>query len=242
MTTVAAAAFSVAVLAAVAQAVTGFGFAMVAVPLLAVAIGPRDAVVAATGLSALLSAYATVRFRGHVAWRPTATISAAAVAAMPFGLLALLWASERMLTGLIGGVLLLSLVFVVRPVRLPRRRRYEVAAGLLSGALLTSTGVNGPPLVVAFHNMQLPPAVFRATLLATLCFQDAVALTALGVVEQVTTAGLVAVAAGLPGLALGWVVGDRVFARFGAEQFRVAILVMLTLSGFLAVWQAVHPA
>ncbi len=240
MTTVVAAAFLIAVVGALAQALTGFGSALLMVPLLASLVGPREAVVVATGLSALVSAYAMRRHRRHVAWGPTVTISAAALVGMPLGLLVMLWLDERFLTGLIGGVLLMSLVVLAGPVQLPRRRAFQAGAGFLSGAMLTSTGVNGPPIVLALHAMEQRPAAFRATLLATLCVQDTVALGALAAAGQVTLVSLVAVVAGVPGLILGWAAGDRLFVRWGNAYFRSAVVALVALSGIVALWQAVQ--
>lgn len=240
MTTVAAAAFFIAVVGTLAQALTGLGSALVMVPLLAFVMGPREAVVVATGLSALMAAYAMRRHRRHVAWGPTVTISAAALAGMPLGLLVLLWLDERLLTGVIGGVLLTSLVVLVRPAQLPRHRVLPAGAGFLSGAMLTSTGVNGPLIVLALRPMKQPPSELRATLLATLCVQDAIALGALAAAGQVTLVGLVAVASGVPGLILGWVAGDRLFARWGNAYFHIAVVAMVALSGMFALWRAVQ--
>jgi hypothetical protein len=163
-----------------------------------------------------------VRHRQQVAWGPVLWISVAALLGMPVGLLALLWLSARTLTVLIGLVLLAFIVVLIRAIHLPQRRAVEATVGFLSGTLLTSTGVNGPPIVAAFHAMRLPPVIFRGTLLATLCVQDVVAVCAFGALGQITPVCLVVMAAGLPGLALGWLVGDRVFARFRGAQFRWA--------------------
>lgn len=239
MTVVASAAFAVAVLAALAQAVTGFGSALLAVPLLTIVVGPHAAVVSVTALSAALSAYAVVRERRHVAWNAVVPTSVAALVGMPLGLLALLWLDTRTLTMFMGLVLLAFVVVLVRGVRLPRSRTVDVGAGFLSGGLLTSTGVNGPPLVAAFQAMDLERATYRATLLAILCVQDLIAVSGFGLLGQITPVCLVVIGAGLPGMALGWAVGDRLFSRFAAGQFRRVVLVMLTLSACVAIGQAV---
>ncbi|HET7358126.1 MAG TPA: sulfite exporter TauE/SafE family protein [Nocardioidaceae bacterium] len=242
MTVVAAVAFVVAVVAALAQAVTGFGSAMLVVPLLTLVVGPQAAVVSATTLSAIMSAYAMIRHRGQVAWGSMLIVSGTALFGMPVGLLALLWLNERILTGLIGGVLLVFLVVLMLGVQLPQRHAVDATAGFLSGTLLTSTGVNGPPLVAALQAMRLPPEIFRATLLAALCVQDLAAVGGFGALGQITPACLVVVTAGLPGLALGWLAGDRLFARLPVGRFRRAVLMMLALSASLAIARAIFPA
>jgi uncharacterized protein len=106
-----------------------------------------------------------------------------------------------------------------------------VAAGALSGALATSTGTNGPPLVIAFHSVDMSPGEFRGTLSAAFAAQGLVALAGFWLTGHLTVdAARVAVAA-LPGLALGWLVGERVFVRTEPDRFRNVVLFMLAASG-----------
>ena len=70
-------------LAAGAQAVSGFGSALVAVPLLALAVAPSTAVVAATVISTLLSAGAWRRESAEVDLPLASTLTHAAVVGIP---------------------------------------------------------------------------------------------------------------------------------------------------------------
>lgn len=164
-------AVALAVLAGTAaQSVTGFGFALLVVPVLTVVAGPQTAVV----------------------------------------------------------------------VMLPPGRRTELTAGALSGALATSVGTNGPPLVVAFQATGMPPGPFRATLAAAFAVQGSVALAtfwAAGLVNaDVGRAWLV----GIPAAVVGALAGDRVFARMDRSRFRGGVLLMLAASGTLALASAVR--
>lgn len=239
MTGIAALAFAVAVAAALAQAVTGFGSALVIVPLLTLVIGPQAAVVSATGMSAIISIYVTVRIHHQVAWKRMLTVSLAAILGMPLGLLALTRFSEKALTILIGVVLLVLVAAILCGLHLPQRWPIEAGVGFVSGGLLTSTGANGPPIAAVFQAMRLPPVTFRATMLASLCVQDTVAIFGFGAVGGISLEVLIVLAAGLPGLLLGWWGGNRLFARFHPNQFRWVVLAMLIISALAAVAQAI---
>lgn len=210
---------------------------MIVVAALAFAVA---AVVSATGMSAVISAYAMARHRDEVPWRPMLTVSLAALTGMPIGLLVLTGFSEKSLTLLIGLVLLVLIAVLARGLRLPRRRPVEAGVGFVSGGLLTSTGVNGPPIVAAFQAMGMPPSAFRATLLASLCVQDVVAVGGFAVIGQFSPVVLTVVGAGLPGLALGWLVGDRIFAQFRPGQLRWAVLAMLGVNAAMTLGQALR--
>jgi uncharacterized membrane protein YfcA len=234
VTEIALGAFAIAALAAFAQSVSGFGSALVAVPLLSVLAGPRTAVVAITVLSIAMTALATVRERRHVQWRVAGTLAAAGLVGMPVGLVLLTALDARALTLVIAALVLVVTVMLargwsVRPGPWARR-----SAGVLSGAMLTSTGMNGPPLVITLQALKLRADAFRATLQAVFCAQDVAAVAGFVAVGQLNRTALVAVAAGLPGLPLGWLLGDRVFTRINQDVFRRVVLGMLVVSALAA--------
>lgn len=221
-------------LAAVVQAVSGFGFALVAVPLLAVVVDPAPAVVATTLVSLLLSAVVLRADRAHVRWRDVGVVSAAGIVGMPVGLAVLARVPERVLTAVIAVVLLASTAILARGLRLPPGRRTEIVVGLTSGALLTSTGMNGPPLVVAFQAQGMAPRPFRGTLSAVFLAQGVAAVALLAAGGQVTAPALAATAVGVPMLALGWLLGDRVFRALDPVAFRRVVLGLLVVSAAIA--------
>jgi uncharacterized membrane protein YfcA len=94
--------------------------------------------------------------------------------------------------------------------------------------------MNGPPLVVMLQAMGLRPHAFRATLQAVFCSQDTAAVVGFAIAGQIDHTVLVAVAAGLPGLPLGWLLGDRVFTGIDPSVFRRVVLAMLVVSAVAA--------
>ena len=221
-------------LAAMVQAVTGFGFALLAVPLLAVAVSPVPAVVATTALSLVVSGAIAVEDRHYIERRDAAVVSLAGVAGMPLGLWIITAVSDRLLTAVIAVVLLVSTLLVMRGLRLPKGGRTEVAVGAASGAMLTSTGMNGPPLVVAFQAQGMPPRRFRGTLSAVFVTQGAAALVLFAALGQIDGAAIDAVIVGLPMLAVGWWVGNRAFHVLAAATFRRLVLLMMIASALVA--------
>lgn len=221
----------VTAVAAAAQAISGFGFSLIAVPLVALLAGPKAAVVGTAIIGPVLTWGIMLRERGNVRWTTVAIVCLAALAGMPVGLYVLSRIGDRGLLIVIGLAVLLIALALWRGLSVPPGRGTEVAAGVLSGALATSTGTNGPPLVIAFHAADMSPGEFRGTLSASFAAQGLVALAGFWLTGHLTAdAGTVAAAA-LPGLALGWLVGERAFARTRADRFRGVVLVMLAASG-----------
>jgi uncharacterized protein len=234
--------FLIVLLAAFAQAVTGFGFALVSVPLLTLATDPRSAVAAEGLISLGVTVLAVVRERAWVRWSNVGWLLACALVGMPLGLLVLRSTPEHVLTGLIAVSVLACTLMVWRRTRLRSGVATVAAVGVLVGALSTATGTNGPPLIAAFQGMGYDRHTFRATLAAVFAGTGVLSVAgfiAVGLVDaRVTRLGLV----GLPGVAIGWLVGDRVFGRIDANGFRKVVLVALTATAAVTLAKAITAA
>ncbi|MEU4626911.1 sulfite exporter TauE/SafE family protein [Actinoplanes sp. NPDC023801] len=226
-------------LAALAQATTGFGFSLLAVPLLSLTAGPVDAVVGSSVLAVLLNAVAVTRDHTEVRWRTARTVLLAGVAGLPFGLLALILLPARVLTMLIAVCVLGGTVAIWRGLRIRAGRTAMATAGFLSGVLTTATGVNGPPMAAAFTAMGLPPRQFRATLAAVFVVVGPIGVAGFVLAGRFTTDSLIIAAAGLPAVAAGWWAGDRLFGRLtDPARFRTVVLCGLTAASVTTLLRA----
>lgn len=223
-------------LAALIQAVSGFGFSLFLVPLLAAVLGPKHTVFLANLLSVAINAAQVVTLREHVAWRTSGTFLAGAVAGMPFGLAVLLVLSPVVLQVVIACVVLAFTVLLARGLRLhDAGRPGDIATGLISGVLNTSTSMSGPPVVLYLQGKRFLPQQFRATATAYFLASAliAVGLLVLGGASKpyLFAAALIS----LPGLALGRIVGNRLFLRMRDAQFVRLVYAVLVLSAISAI-------
>ncbi len=221
--------------AAATQSITGFGFALIVVPGLALLLGPKVAVVAMSSIGVPLVIWNAIRWRRDILVRAAVTTSLAALVGAPIGLYVLTRANDQMLTAAIGVTIIVLTLWLWRGLTLPKGRTTELAAGFTSGALATSVGTNGPPLVIAFQAVGLEPAQFRATLQACFGWQGGIALALFWWQGLVVHDVGVAFLAGAPAAVIGALIGDRLAPRVHAGPFRSAVLGLLALSGGLAV-------
>jgi hypothetical protein len=226
--------FGVVALAAAAQAVAGFGFALIATPLVAVLAGPKAAVVGLTMVGLVLVAQLSLRGRGHVDRSTVGAVTVAAIVGMPLGLFVITHADDRVLTIAIAVAVIAFSLLLWRGERFPVGRGTEAAAGFTAGILSTSTGTSGPPIVIALSAKELEPAVFRATISAIFLVQGAAALVFFAIGGQITRDAVSVALVGLPGVIVGSIVGERGFRRLDARTFRRVVLGMLFLSGVVA--------
>jgi hypothetical protein len=232
------AAFLIVAVASAAQTIIGFGSALLAVPLLAVVADAQTAVVGMSLVGLVPTALIAVRDRTAVHWRTAGLVLLAAVVTMPLGLLVLIWAPDRLLTGFIAVVVLGCTYLVWRPPRIPSGPGPLVAVGGITGLLTTSTGTNGPPLVAAFRALGYSPRSFRATLAAVFLGTGVVGVAGFVLAEAVTFRVVLVTVVGLPGAVLGWLIGDRFFARMPTVTFGRVVLIALVICSLLALGRA----
>lgn len=213
--------------ASAAQAASGFGSALVAVPIFALAIDTRTAVVATTALGFILTAGSGWKERTHVQIVTARRMFLASLVGMPLGLVLLARLDSRWLSLTIA-VSVLVLVFLLWcEVALPRGVGVERGAGLVSGVLLTATGMNGPPVVLALQALNYPARRFRATLQGIFVGQDLIAVIAFGVLGFLDREVAVVVFGGVFGIPLGWLAGDRLLRMMTERQFRIVVMLVL---------------
>ncbi len=116
-------AFVAVLVAAAGQAITGFGFVLMAVPLITLLTDPRTAVVSCTTLGLLITSLGWFEDRAAVDWRPIVGIIAGAVVGIPLGLVVFASLPVDALGLAIGVVVLFFTALLAVRVRLPGGRR-----------------------------------------------------------------------------------------------------------------------
>ena len=140
----------VTLLSALVQGTVGFGSAVLAVPLLSL-VDPRLAPVPQM-LSVLpLTVWAALREWSRVDWGGVGWVLLGRVPGLGLGMLLLSLANERVLDGLIGGLVLLSVMLLWLRPRLTRSALTDCCAGAISGAAGYVSGIGGPPLALLFR-------------------------------------------------------------------------------------------
>lgn len=222
--------------ASCAQVITGFGYSLLSVPLLGLIVGPVDAVVGSGILVTLVNLVVAVRDREHVRWPIARTVLVAGPAGLPIGLWVLHVLPARALSIVIAVVVLGGTVAIWRGLRLSPSPITIAGAGLLSGILTTSVGVNGPPMAAVFSAMAMPPRPFRATLAAIFVPVGLGGVIGFALTGAISHRAWLLVAIGIPAVAAGWLTGDRIFTRL--TSFRTVVLCALVLASAITLARA----
>ena len=229
-------------LATALQAATGFGFALLAGPVVFVALPPARGVALLLILGVVVNLLVLLGERRRAEVDPG--VAVALVAALPglvVGALILRVVPADALRVAIGVVVLALVAARLRPRRhVPRRDpgpQAAALAGLAAGALTTSTTTNGPPLALWLAGRGLPPAVVRDTASTAFLALDVVGLVAvLAIVGAGTSlADARLLLALLPAVLVGHRAGRWLFRRLPGHRYEQVLLVAVATTGLVSV-------
>lgn len=227
------AAVAIAFLAAACQSLTAFGFALVTVPLLALAWEVKPAVVTSTVLGTLILLPLLYEVRGRVPVGRVMPILIGSMAGIPLGVLILeridVMALEIVvaIVVIVGSLLIYfspGLRFTQPPAPL------SLVVGGLSGVLRAATSMGGPPVILYALTLEREVERFRAILLAVFLPTSIVTIAALAIAGRVTGDVLLVSVVAQPAVVLGSLTGRWARARVSEEVFRLVVLVFLFAS------------
>jgi uncharacterized protein len=253
MTVLAVAAAGAVMAGAALQSAIGFGFALVAAPLLyAAAPSPEQAVGLMTllGLEVSLLTLLAERRRPEPVWADVVAVVAWSLPGALAGVAVLRALDAVALQLLVTAGVLIALAVNLRAERrapaaragssAPRAPWARPLAGMSSGALNTSTSTGGPPVVLLLMTRGLRPHVVRDTLTTSFVGLALVAAAALALTgTRAAAPDATWVAALVPLTAAGQLAGRPVFSRLAAarsyERVLTLVLVATVAAGLLSV-------
>ncbi len=211
------------------QSATGFGFALIASPVLVGAYGGAAGISALTLVSIGVNVLTLATERRPLAgdWPRAALLVGCYLPGAALGALVLRVADPGLLDVLVAGSVLLAVASRLLPdgrqVVLP-----AAPAGLVAGTFGMATGVSGPPLLLHLLHRGASPERTRDTLAAIFLATGVLGLGILalaGVLELPDAIGLLFLA-----VAVGHVLGRRLFARMGPTAYERVVLATMAAS------------
>lgn len=222
-------------LGAAAQQLVGFGFALLAMPLLTVLIGPQDAV-AVEALGSLVGGGAMAWSLRRLVDRPRLRrMILGALPGLPLGALALGLLPDAPLRVAVAGAVLVMVVVLARGFHLQGERpATEVGAGAVAGALGASIGIAGPPVVLVLQAARLEQHRFRATTVAFFTVTNVATMALLVGTGLVGLDAWPAAAVAVPAAVVGNRACEGLAERVPPERFRPIVLATLVVAAAIA--------
>lgn len=232
-------------IAAALQRAVGFGFALLAVPLMAFVVPTKSAVVIVFLNGTVTCAWIALRLRRRIEWPTTRRLGLGAIVGAPIGVIILSVISATTLRLALGVTTCLAAVWIVVSSRLVRpepvvpHRSTTFAMGFASGVINTSLATNGPPLVYELRRTGFHDDRFRATISAVFLLSNLIGLPLLALAGLISAFDLGLAASSLVPCVAGIVVGSRISSRMEPSHFAWAVDILLMVTGLLTISKAI---
>ena len=217
------------------QGAVGFGFALVAVPILVLVdpgLVPGPFLVAGVCLSLLVA----WREREHAQWDEVGWASLGRMGGAVVGAVVIAVVAESTRGVVVGLAVLAAVAISLAGLTVPLRRSSFVGAGATSGVMGTVAGLDGPPMALLYQHH--PGHHVRANLARFFVigsFQSAFTLSFVGAfgVEQALLGMLL-----VPGTLVGYLVSGRLIPVLDKGWTRSAILAISAVGGLAVLLRA----
>jgi uncharacterized membrane protein YfcA len=231
-----AVAAAISLVSGAARGFSGFGSAMIYIPLVAAVYEPRVAAATMVLIDFVCAFPLAVRAVPHCNWREVVPISIAAAVAVPIGTWVLLVDDPVMLRWIIAGVVIVLLAVVASGWRYHGRPRLPatIGVGLLSGLGSGAVQIAGPPVIIYWLGGSGQAAFVRANLMVYFTFIDVIGCVAY-FRQGLFTREVIALSLllGLPFI-LAMIAGVRWFGMASERSFRRVAYAIIAASALVS--------
>lgn len=225
--------------ASVVRGFTGFGLALVAVPLIQFILPVTDTAV----FIALINMIFSIIYYRH---------SKAVVKGQPLGLMAL-WTGIGVASGTVilkfvnpayiqlgwGVLIIFIVVALVHGINLHIRsdRSAMTLSGLFGGLLAGATGISGPPVAIILSSMNTPREKFNAIISIFILFAVTYALIFYMISGLIRIDTVMLALCCIPALLAGLYTGDKLASRISQKTFAAIVYVVLLIMGVITLFK-----
>lgn len=221
-------------LASFIQGVTGFGFALIAVPLLSFFIPELRNITPIIVICSLITNIIIVyKSRSHIDFKRIMYLVIFAIIATPIGTYMLICVNVKILKLIIGIVSVITAFFMIKDfkIKIKNERISYGVVGVLSGILNGSAGLSGPPIVLFLTNQNTEKDVFRANLTFFGLITNVFAVILFCSEGIINVSVLHFTIVYLLALVIGALVGIVVSAKINEHIFRNITILLIALLG-----------
>jgi uncharacterized protein len=171
------AALAIAVVSGLVRGFSGFGSALIYMPLISALYGPRIAAPTLLVIDAVCALPFALKAAPQCNWREVAPVALAAALVLPFGTIALIVIDPLALRWLIAALVLAALAALIGGWRYHGKPTLPaaLATGALAGFGAGAVQIGGPPLLIFWLGGANKAATVRANIMVYFIMQDALA-------------------------------------------------------------------
>jgi uncharacterized protein len=238
------AAFGVTLVAGLMRGFSGFGSAMLMAPIFAILFGSAEMVVTVVAIELVVSLQLFPQVRRFADWKTLRPMSISACVAMPLGVWLLAAVDKGTIVTAVSAIIIGFVVLMWSGWKYRGRRSAVASAtvGALSGAMMATTSVGGPPVLLYLLSGSDPPLVNRANIVTYYFLTQFLLIV---IVLATGVAGWDALLRGVvlfPVMLLGAWMGGRLFHGLASDRLyrNVALGILLATGMFGMLRNFIH--
>lgn len=215
------------------QSSIGFGFALVAMPLLVSMLGIHVAAPTVAIMAFLIEIVILIRYREAFNFDDVKHVIVAAIISIPIGVLAVQYIEGDIVNKFLGIVVVGYALYGLFAPNLPEfaGKAWAYFFGFIAGILGGAYNTAGPPVVIFGNARRWPPDEFKSNLQGFFLVNGLVVIAVHAISGNLTGDVFQNLIYALPGLALGLIAGFYLSRRINPELFRKLVLVALLFLG-----------
>jgi len=221
--------FLIVFIAIFTQTITGFGLALISMPLLVYVVGIQTAAPLVAIISGVAEVILLLLYRADLNLRAVTRLTAASMFGIPLGVFLLRRVDEGVVTAVLGILVVGFALYALFGARLPALNRpawaygFGFFAGILGGAYNTS----GPPVIIYANCRRWPPAEFKSNLQGFFLVNSALVLISHALGGSFTPLVWRQALISIPAILLAVLLGSRLDRTLNPDRFRRIVLFAL---------------
>jgi uncharacterized membrane protein YfcA len=233
--------FLIILFASIIQATTGFGFSLVAVPLLSIFLPLKDFIPMLVLFSFLLSFFLFKNLAGNYNKKRIIILAFSGLSSTIFGIFMLKFIDDNILKFAVGCIILISSVLMLFGIRVKVKVRIlgDIIAGAVSGFLNGSVSLSGPPVILLLSNEGAEKETFRKTLTTYFLLLNFISLPIFFFNGLLTRDIVLKSLINLPALGIGMFLGLIIGNRISEGHFKKITLGMILVLGIMSIMSAI---
>ena len=215
------------------RGITGFGSALIAIPLLALMLPISVAVPLVGFLDYTSSLTHSLKLRSDIQWKKILPL-------LPFTLMGVLFAlylfntvDAQLLKKFLGGFIIIYALYTLLTIK-PHSHSsnlWAIPGGLIGGLVSTLFGTGGPFYVIYYQLQGLGKIAFRATIAATFFLDGTARIIAYSFNDFYSMDTIILIAVSLPIMAIAMYIGGHIHTNISHQTIQKGIGILLLFSG-----------
>ncbi|MBE9520847.1 MAG: sulfite exporter TauE/SafE family protein [Proteobacteria bacterium] len=231
--------FLIFLVAGFTQGVTGFGFGLLAIPLMSLFIDIKTGVPLCSLLGTLVTVFLTLRLRKHIDRRKILPLLFGCIPGVAAGTLMLKKAPAGLLSVLMGVMLIAFVLYRLASKQQPRsiNPRWAYVAGFFTGAISSAFSAGGPPTIIYATLRGWNKDEIKATLSGFFLTGGLAVITAHAITGLTTSLVLHYFLLSAPVVIGGMFVGSLLYDRVDTSSYLKLLHYLLLVMGILMIWK-----